>query len=122
MKFIPYPVFYLEESDFDDNGNFISVANKPIFILFQSLRCYHCTLAKPAFLEFSQKNPDILCGTIQMDSDKITSTFMKKINLIYPDLIGFPSYVLLHNGKKTVYDGDRTLLDMDNFVSNIIVQ
>jgi thiol-disulfide isomerase/thioredoxin len=122
MKYLPYPVFYLEESDFDDQGNFITIPNKPIFILFQSLRCYHCTHAKPAFLEFSKKNPDILCATIQMDSDKITPAFIKKINLIYPDLIGFPSYVLLYNGKKIVYDGDRTVLDMDNFMSSVIVQ
>jgi hypothetical protein len=57
-----------------------------------------------------------------MDSDKITPAFIKKINLIYPDLIGFPSYVLLYNGKKIVYDGDRTVLDMDNFMSSVIVQ
>lgn len=121
MKYLPYPVFYLDESDFDDDGNFMSMPNKPIFILFQSLRCYHCTQAKPAFYEFCQKNPDILCATIQMDSDKVTPSFIKKINILYPDLIGFPSYLLIHKGKKIVYDGDRTVLDMDNFMRNVIV-
>ena len=122
MKYLTHPVFYLEETDFDDTGKLTTIpANKPVLILLQSLRCYHCTEAKPAFLKFSQKNPDILCGTIQMDSEKMTKEFAKKINYIYPDLIGFPSYILYYNGKKIVYDGNRTVEDIENFVNGVLL-
>lgn len=122
MKYLTYPVFYLEDSDFDDSGNLITIpADKTVFILFQSLRCYHCTEAKPAFLKFSQKNPDIMCGTIQADSEKMTKNFAGKINYIYPDLVGFPSYILYHKGKKVIYDGDRTVEDMEKFVNNVLL-
>ena len=122
MKYLTHPVFYLEESDFDSLGNLVTIPsnNKPVFILIQSLGCYHCTQSKPAYHQFAKQNPDILFGTIQMDSDKMTREFIEKINFIYPDLIGFPSYILHFNGKKIPYDGDRTVEDLQRFISENI--
>lgn len=121
MKYLSRPVFYLEESDFDAEGNLTTIpSNKPVFILIQSLGCYHCTQSKPAYHQFAKENPHILCGTIQMDSDKMTQEFVNKIKLIYPNLIGFPSYILHFNGNKIVYDGDRSVEDMRRFISEIL--
>lgn len=120
MKYLTYPVVYLEESDFNEDGTLKNIPkSKPVFILLQSLNCYHCSLAKPAFQELCKKNPDIICATIQMDLIK-TQSFANIIDKIYPNLIGYPSYVLLFNDNKMVYDGDRTVQDMDNFLINVI--
>jgi thiol-disulfide isomerase/thioredoxin len=122
MQYLTRPIFYLEDSDFDSKGNLITTPlNKPVFILLQSMQCYHCTKSKPAFQEFANKHKDyVMCGTIQMDSSKITPEFINKIQFIYPDLVGFPSYILYINGKKIVYDGNRSLEDMEKFISRVI--
>jgi thiol-disulfide isomerase/thioredoxin len=119
MQYLTKPVVYFEDSDFDSKGNF-SQPNKPVFILLQSLKCYHCTNAKPAFQEFAERNPNILCGTIQIDSPQMTPEFLQKIDSsIYPNLVGFPSYIAYHNGKKTVYNGDRSVKSMEQFFSTL---
>ncbi len=124
MQFLTRPVFYFEEDDFDEKGNILKInRDKPVFILIQSLKCFHCTNSKPAFQEFAERNKSkVLCGTIQMDSAKMTKAFVNKLQYIYPDLVGFPSYILYFNGKKIVYDGDRTVQDMEKFMTenNII--
>lgn len=122
MHYLTRPVFYLEDSDFDAQGNLVSIpSNKPVFILLQSLQCYHCTNSKPAFHEFAKKHQNyVLCATIQIDSPKMTPELLKKIPLIYPDLVGFPSYILYFNGKKIKYDGNRSLQDMEAFIRRVI--
>jgi thiol-disulfide isomerase/thioredoxin len=119
MQFLTRPVFYFEEDDFDEKGNITKIHNsKPVFILIQSLKCYHCTKSKPAFQEFAERNKNkVMCGTIQMDSPKMTPEFINKLKYIYPDLVGFPSYILYSNGKKIVYDGERTVKDMEKFIT-----
>jgi thiol-disulfide isomerase/thioredoxin len=122
MHYLTRPVSYLEDSDFNDKGNLTTIPpNKPVLILIQSLGCYHCTKSKPAFQELAIKHQDRLhCCTIQMDSPKMTPQFLKKIPFIYPDLVGFPSYILYYGGKKIVYDGNRSLRDLEQFVSRFL--
>jgi thiol-disulfide isomerase/thioredoxin len=122
MHYLTRPVFYLEDSDFDAQGNLVGIPpGKPVFILLQSLQCYHCTKSKPAFQEFANKHKDyVMCGTIQIDSPKMTPELIKKIPNIYPNLKGFPSYILYFNGKKIVYDGNRSLQDMEAFISHVL--
>ena len=121
MKYLTKPIVYLEDSDFDSKGNLTQVdPSRPVFILLQSLKCYHCTNAKPAFQEFAEKNPSILCATIQIDSPQMTPEFLNKIDShIYPNLVGFPSYIAYFNGRKTVYNGDRSVQNMEQFFSSL---
>ena len=123
MLYLTRPVFYFEDSDFNEVGNLVNIpANTPVFILIQSMKCYHCTKSKPAFQEFAEKNVGkILCGTIQIDSPKMTPEFQNKIQYIYPSLVGFPSYILYYNGKKIVYDGDRSLKNMERFINEVVM-
>jgi hypothetical protein len=115
MKYLTRPVVYLENEDFDDDGNILD-KSKPVFILLQSTNCGHCTHAKPTFHDFAVKNPHILCATIQMDSPNITREFHQKMDKIYPGLWGFPSYILHWNGIKEKYEGDRSYDDIDRFI------
>jgi hypothetical protein len=34
---------------------------------------------------------------------------------IYPNLVGFPSYIILYQDKKIIYSGGRTYNDLKNF-------
>ena len=122
MQFLTRPVFYMEDGDFDEKGNTTTInPNTPLFILLQSSRCYHCTESKPAFQALAVKYKDsIKCGTIQIDSPRTTPAFVKKMQYIYPDLVGFPSYILYFKGKKIVYDGNRTVQDMETFINRTI--
>ena len=117
MHYLIRPVFYLDSDDIDAKGNVMTIPfDKPLFILIQSLKCYHCTKSKPAFQEFAERNKGVACATIQVDSPKMNNEFIKKLEHVYPDLIGFPSYILHYKGRKIVYDGDRSLGDMERFV------
>lgn len=122
MQFLTRPVFYMEDSDFDEKGNTTTISqNTPLFILIQSSRCFHCTQSKPAFQDLGVKyKGSILCGTIQMDSPRTTPQLVNKIQYIYPDLVGFPSYILYYKGRKIVYDGNRSLEDMEAFINTTI--
>lgn len=115
MKYLTRPVVYLENSDFDIDGNTIE-KSKPVFIMIQSTGCGHCNYSKPTFHEFAVKNPNILCATIQMDHPSMTKEFHEKIDKIYPDLWGFPSYILHWNEKKVKYEGNRSLNDITSFI------
>jgi hypothetical protein len=55
-----------------------------------------------------------------MDSPRTTPELIKKIPYIYPDLVGFPSYILYYKGRKIVYDGNRSLEDMESFINTTI--
>ena len=121
MLYFTRPVVYFEESDFDENGQLIDLSDQIVFILLQSLKCYHCTNAKPAFQKFAEKyDGKIICGTIQIDSPRMTPSFLKKVESIYPNLVGFPSYILYNKGKKIIYDGDRSVDNMERFMNEVI--
>lgn len=115
MKYLTRPVVYLENSDFDGEGNILD-KSKPVFIMIQSTGCGHCNHAKPVFHEFAVKNPHILCATIQMDHPSMSRDFHEKIDKIYPGLWGFPSYILHWNGRKVKYEGDRSYDDIKSFI------
>lgn len=104
------PVAYLEDVDFDMNGNFtpklrddtgkykVIDVNKPVVIMIQASWCGYCTKSKPAFQEFANRmNGKVLAATIQSDEQE---NLMKKIKKIDPNFQGFPSYVLYKNGKR----------------------
>ena len=50
----------------------------------------------------------------------MTPSFLKKVESIYPNLVGFPSYILYNKGKKIIYDGDRSLENMERFMNEVI--
>lgn len=119
MKYLERPVVYLENEDFDEEGN-VRDQSRPVFIMLQTTNCGHCTQSKPAFHDFAVRNPHILCATIQMDSPKVTKELHQKIDQIYPGLWGFPSYILHWQGRKVKYEGDRSFDDLSRFVQSSV--
>ncbi len=121
MEYMTKPVAYLDSSDFDDEGNIINKDipqnDKPVFIMIQANFCGYCRIAKPDFQKFCENNVDkFFCASIQADSnEQLVKDLQPKIGKIYPNLMGFPSYMLYYKGKKIFYEGGRQLQDLQAF-------
>lgn len=105
MLYLNKPVAYLEEQDFDQEGNLVAPGvpkDLPVIIMMQSSWCPHCTLAKPAFQEFANANEGkVFCATIQADGDRESEKALgKRAKQLKPGFRGFPEYVLYQGGKR----------------------
>ena len=119
-------VAYMENKDFDNNGDLInsSIPNGiHVVIMIQTSWCGHCNNAKPAFQDFANKHNKnkVFCATIQADGERESEKELgKRIKTIYPEFKGFPHYVLYKSGKrvnKTIKG--RSVKDLEDF-ANII--
>lgn len=119
MDYLTKPVAYLDTNDFDDNGNIINPMipkDKPVFIMLQGNFCGFCKMAKPDFQKFAENTELFFCATIQADSkNPDVINLQPKMDKIYPNLVGFPSYIILYQDKKIIYSGGRSYNDLKNF-------
>jgi thiol-disulfide isomerase/thioredoxin len=121
MKYLNDPVVYLQESDFDENGNLINPnipKDKPVVIMIQAVFCGYCTEAKPAFQKYADNNKGkIFCATIQGDGkEKGEKELSSKLKLIKPGFRGYPDYVKYKGGKRVPGEiTGRTLKDLEQF-------
>lgn len=123
MKFLNKPVYYLQRSDFDNEGNITNPEvpkNIPVVMMIQAGFCHFCEIAKPAFQEFANANADkYFITTIQPDGEvsgeKEIDPILKKID---PEFMGYPSYVVHFNGKKISHKGGRDVADIEAFAKN----
>lgn len=120
MLFLNKPIYYLQRSDFNDNGDLVNPVipkDKPVIIMLQAAFCGYCTQSKPAFQEFANKNAGkVFVATIQADGtekgEKELSPLLQKID---PDFKGFPSYVKHFKGKKIPHSGGRDVASLTTF-------
>ena len=120
MDYLTKPISYLDINDFDDNGNIINpmilIGNKPIFIMLQANFCGFCKMAKPDFQKFAESTKRFFCATIQADSkNPDVVNLQPKMDKIYPNLVGFPSYIIFYQDKKIIYSGGRSFNDFQKF-------
>ena len=119
------PIAYLQDSDFDNQGNLINPdisKSIPVVIMIQASFCGHCNTAKPAFQEFANMNDGkVFCATIQGDGkEKGEPELSKRLDMICPDFKGYPSYVGYKNGKRVaVHDGGRDVKSLEEFVNKL---
>ena len=104
MKYLDAPVAYLQDHDFDAQGNLIADIPRdiPTVVMLQAEFCGYCTQAKPAFQEFcNTHNGEVFCATVQSDgSEPGEKELGKRLSKIIPGFRGFPEYVLYKNGKR----------------------
>ena len=96
-------IAYLENNDFDSNGNLIAQgipSGIPVVIMLQSSWCTHCSKSKPAFQDFANATEGkVFCATIHVDGERKTEkTLGHRIKTIKPNLRGYPDYLLYKNG------------------------
>ena len=124
MEDFTRPIAYLEDFDFDNEGTLINdevPKDKPVVIMLQASWCPHCTVAKPAFQDFANKNKDtVFCATIQADGERESEKQLgKKINTLKENFRGFPDYLLYYKGVNTNKEiRGRSVEDLKNF-SNV---
>ena len=121
MIYLNKPIAYLQDSDFDKDGNLLNdniPTDIPVVLLIQAAFCGYCTMMKPAFQEFAEKNKGVVfCATIQGDGKELGEKELNsRIKSIDKSFRGYPSIVGYKNKKfvKT-HTGGRTLNDLELF-------
>ena len=83
----------------------------PIVSLFKSDTCGHCNKFKPTWEELQNNHPDIATyQTFDSKNDNLKFT-ANNIN-------GVPSILKTHNNETVEYNGDRSTLDLKNWIQN----
>ena len=123
MEYLNKPVAYLQDQDFDANGNLVNSSipdNIPVVVMLQAKFCGYCTQAKPALQEFADQNVgSVFVATVQADGDMPGEKELgKRLSKIIPGFRGFPEYVLYKNGKRIDKKiKGRSLQDLNDFAN-----
>lgn len=96
-------------------NNQVIQADKPKIALFFAPWCGHCKTFMnngwKQFVDFHQKNLTSILDVVTLSCEE-NNELCKEIGVR-----GYPTVILFANGKKIVYDGDRTLEDILYFLS-----
>ena len=105
-------VAYLEDVDFDPQGNLlVDTGGKPSCILLQGSFCGYCTQMKPEYHKFAKAlSNKIFMATIHIDGNDSEKRLNKRLSSFIPNYKGVPivlgydrdgKYVKTHEGKRT---------------------
>lgn len=112
-------VMFLQSQDFDQQGNLIPTADKPVVVMILASWCGHCKNAKPVFQELADSENGKSVYTAVIYSDGPTpqeKELSKKLGKLVPGFRGFPTIVKFRNGKyEETFDGSRNLTAFKNF-------
>lgn len=105
MKYLKYPILYLNNIDFkDDKLLELSDSKKhlPVIIMIQSSNCSKCFEEKSKFQSFCKEYEDkVLCATIEIDGKSIgEQKLANRLLSIKPDFVNVPEYMMYKNGKR----------------------
>ena len=115
---LKFPILYLSRNAITADGTNLTpeFRKKPVFVMFQSRMCGHCTTAKPDFQRLADEGL-VKCMTVDASDERQKSEVMPLLNRLYPGIEGYPSYMLyLPNGRKIPYVGKRDFASLKNFV------
>lgn len=124
MKYLNYPIYYLQMSDFNSNGDIINPdipKDVPVMIMIQGNFCGYCTQSKPEYQTFANKNINrVFTTTIQADGteegEKELGDIVKTIDSTFQ---GYPHYIAYYNGKRYTHTGGRSAEDLEKFISTL---
>jgi thiol-disulfide isomerase/thioredoxin len=111
---------YVEDEDFDNDGNFIHPGK--FVVMIQGSFCPHCVNAKPDFQKAADNTPNVEWGTIEIDSkEPKEAALSKRLEKILPfEFRGVPSYILINDGKvMDEYKGDRSTKTLIEFANKL---
>lgn len=107
-----YPVPYLEDLDFDVQGNLIQTVlkDKPLMIMVQNSQCGACLMVKPIFEKFAMRG---LLNTayIQVDGPRPSQkSLAARIDSIAPEPIQYyPTFfIVTPSGQKFIFNEGQT--------------
>ena len=110
MKDIKFSeIAYLENSDFDNDGNLINPILKdkkmPILIMIQASWCHYCREAKPVFQKYSKNTSrqKVFCATIHCDGVRKSEKMLgRRVSEMIKDADGLPHYCMYLKGKRVL--------------------
>lgn len=99
-------IFYLENSDFSQDGKLLVNSDKMVVILLQADFCGYCKTFKPEFDKVvSEMGKKVNFATVKIDDEKELG---KRVGQFIPNFQGVPTIVIYENGKyNKTYDGPR---------------
>lgn len=112
-------VMFLESQDFDEAGNLVRSADKPVIAMILASWCGHCKTTKPIFQQFADLENGKNAYTAVIYSDGSTpgeKKLSQRISSIVPGFGGFPTIVKFNKGKYvSTYQGARTVEGLRGF-------
>ncbi len=98
----------------DDNG---STKGDVIVQFYKMKNCGHCVSFAPIFDEFMKevKKTNQSVGFKIIDADDVSSQALITENKIE----GFPTVIFIKNGTKHIFEGDRTLVALREFLTKL---
>lgn len=111
------PIQYMVDTDFTSDGRIKShLDREPLFVMIQSSRCMYCEQAKPALQKLADSGM-VRVMTIQVDGEYDGERRLAKMmDTVYPNMRGYPSYMLFTNGRKIPYEGRRDYESLKEFI------
>ena len=116
-------VAYLEDEDFDSDGNLLVDTNgKPTCIMLQGSFCGYCTQMKPEYHKFAKALGDkVFMATIHIDGNESERNLNKRLSTFIPNYEGVPIVLGYNREGKYVktYDGKRTAEALETFSQDL---
>lgn len=114
-------MYYLENSDFSQDGKLLVSSDKPVVILLKADYCGHCKTFKPEFEKaVSLAGDRVNFATIQLDGGDTERELGKRVGQFIPNFQGVPTVVIYKNGKYTdTYEGPRQAEALVEYLSKI---
>lgn len=112
-------VKYLEDKDFDSNGNLLPPSDKSVVAMIAATWCGHCQTTKPVFQELANMMNGKNVYTAVILTDGPTEGEKKlgsRVGKMIPGFRGFPTIVKFVNGKyDSTYNGPRKVDSLSEF-------
>lgn len=113
LVFTLYKKFFTTEERFQD----MIGDTETVFRMFYVDWCPHCQVAKPEFEKLSKLTE--INGKpikIEMVNAEENTELAKQFNVT-----SYPTIILTHSGKNTIYEGDRTEAELTDFIKKNVV-
>jgi thiol-disulfide isomerase/thioredoxin len=138
MSYFNSNIYYLEDSDLDNNYNLYSnilnpttnqkFFNKLVVVLIQGDYCGYCRQLKPVYQKLADtlSNDSITFCTIQIDSKNQNEQLFQDgkvmTNILRSNYVGVPVIALFYDGKLiNIYEGDRTYNSIKKWILTYLV-
>jgi glutaredoxin len=108
-KYFKYKSKYLELKQKQLSKQTGGNNTKPTIILYKADWCGHCNKFKEVWKRMDKNKYDLITYDSEKDSQLIKDN----------EIQGFPTIIIVKNGIKTEYNGNRTEKDINNFISKL---
>lgn len=115
---IMFAGFIMQKFNTKEKFDDMSTEKKDVMVQFYKMKqCGHCVSFAPIFEQFIEtvKQTNKSVGFMIIDADDEKSQSLIEEN----NIEGFPTVIFIKDGKKHIFDGDRTLKGLETFLEKL---